>query len=121
MSKKKVAVLLAALFTSFTFSSPVFAYGAIAVDDEQGETDPGYGFSTGHDTQDEAKRAALKQCRDSGNDHCKVAVWFKSCGAYAASKKYYGYGYGDSKAIATKKALEMCAQKSCQVVVAECE
>ena len=121
MNKKKAVAALAALFVSFSFSSSVLAYGAIAVDDEQGESEPGFGFATGEDSQDAAKRAALKQCRESGNDHCKVAVWFKACGAYAASKKYYGYGFGDSKAIATKKALEMCGRNQCQVVVAECE
>lgn len=121
MNRKKAVAAVAALLASFSFSTSVLAYGAIAVDDEQGQDEPGYGFSTGHDSQEGAKRAALKQCRESGNDHCKVAVWFKQCGAYAASSKYYGYGYGDSKGVATKKALEMCARKACQVVVAECE
>jgi hypothetical protein len=52
---------------------------------------------------------------------CKVVAWFKTCGAYASSEKHYGYGWGDTKAIATKKALEMCSQNSCQVITAECE
>ena len=63
----------------------------------------------------------VKQCRSSGNDNCKVVVWFKTCGAYASSKKYYGYGYGASKSAATSAALEMCGQNSCKVVIAECE
>lgn len=121
MNKKKAVAAFAALFVSFSFSSQVFAYGAIAVDDEQGENEPGYGFATGEASQDAAKRAALKQCRESGNDHCKVAVWFKQCGAYAASSKYYGYGFGDSEGIAKRKALEMCGRSACKVVVAECE
>ena len=121
MNKNKAIAVLAALLTSISFSSSVFAYGAIAVDDEQGQNEAGYGFATGEDSQDAAKRAALKQCRESGNDHCKVAVWFKQCGAYAASNKYYGYGYGDNKAVAKRKALEMCGRSACKVVVAECE
>lgn len=121
MNKKQAVAALAALLVGFSFSSTVLAYGAIAVDDEQGESEPGYGFATGEGSQDAAKRAALKQCRESGNDHCKVAVWFKQCGAYAASNKYYGYGYGDTKAVAKRKALEMCARDDCKVVIAECE
>jgi hypothetical protein len=121
LNKNKAVAVIAALLTGISLSTSALAFGAIAVDDEQGESEPGYGFATGEASQDAAKRAALKQCRESGNDHCKVAVWFKQCGAYAASSKYYGYGFGDTKAVATKKALEMCARKACQVVVAECE
>ena len=121
MNRKQAVAAIAALLASLTLSSPVLAYGAIAVDDERGQSEPGYGFATGKDSQESAKRAAMRQCRDAGNDHCKVAVWFKQCGAYAASKRYYGYGYGDTKGVAARKALEMCARDSCRVVVAKCE
>ena len=47
--------------------------------------------------------------------------WFKTCGAYASSAKYFGYGFGATKAVATSKAMEMCAQNSCKLVTAECE
>lgn len=97
-----------------------FAFGAIAVDDQMGDTDPAYGFATGEDDKASAQKKALKYCKENG-DNCKVVVWFETCGAYASSKKYYGYGYGATKAVATKKALEMCGRNSCQVVVAECE
>ena len=119
--KKKAIAAVAALLASLTISSPAFAYGAIAVDDERGEREPGYGFSVGHGSEDGAKRAALKACRESGNHHCKVAVWFKRCGAYATSSHYYGYGFGDTKSTATRKALDSCGRKSCEVVVAKCE
>ncbi len=121
MKKMFGAALCALMMGSFAHSTSALAYGAIAVDDQQGDEEPGYGFVTGEDTQDAAKAKAMRECRKQGNDHCKVAVWFKSCGAYAASKKYYGYGFGDSKAIATKKALEMCGNKNCNVAIAECE
>lgn len=118
---KRLASMLAILLASLAFSNAAFAYGAIAVDDEEGEDEPGYGFVTGEESADAAKRAALKECRASGNKNCRVVVWFKQCGAYAASKKYYGYGYGATKAVAVKNALEGCSSKSCKVVVAECE
>lgn len=99
----------------------VLAIGAIAVDDEVGEEDPGYGWATGYNNRAEAERNALKECRAHGNTNCKVVVWFEACGAYAASHKYYGYGWGKSKAIAEKAALKMCARNNCQVVVSGCE
>lgn len=120
-SLKKIAAALAALMLSFAFANPAYAFGAIAVDDEEGDDEPGYGFVTGEPSADAAKAKALKECRSSGNKNCKVVVWFKQCGAYAASKKYYGYGHGATKAVATKAALEGCGNKACKVVVAECE
>ena len=117
---KKIAAIVAALLLSFAFSNPAFAYGAIAVDDEVGDDEPGYGFVTGEDSADTAKSKAMKECRAQGNKNCKVVVWFKVCGAYASSKKHYGYGFGDNKAIAQKKALEMCGG-NCKVQIAECE
>ena len=118
---KKSITSIAALLISLSMSHAAFGYGAIAVDDEVGDSDPGYGLAVGEDTQDDAKKAALKYCREQGNKHCKVAVWFKQCGAYASSHKYYGYGYGATKAIAKKKALEMCGRGNCEVKVADCE
>ncbi len=115
---KKFATVMLSL--GFLFQGSAFAIGAIAVDDSVGETDPAYGFSTGYDTEAEAKKAAMKFCNENG-DNCKVVGWFKTCGAYASSKKYYGYGYGSTKSKATAAALDMCGQKSCNVVVAECE
>jgi hypothetical protein len=115
---KKSAALLASL--AFVFSNSAFSIGAIAVDDEVGETDPAYGFSVGEETEEAAKKSALKFCREYGKN-CKVVGWFKTCGAYASSKKYYGYGFGKTKAIATKAAMDMCGQSSCSIIVAECE
>ena len=64
---------------------------------------------------------SLKACRSQGNTNCKVVVWFETCGAYAASKKYYGYGFGKTKPVAVKKAVEMCGNKNCKPVISECE
>ncbi|MBM3528787.1 MAG: DUF4189 domain-containing protein [Alphaproteobacteria bacterium] len=99
-----------------------FAAGAIAVDDQEGQNpaDIGWGYSTGHDTRDEAGRAALRECRKHGNKNCKVVVRFDSCGAYAASRKHYGIGWGSSKAAAQRIALRECGE-NCQIVGAVCE
>ena len=116
---KKFALALAA--AALIAPSLSFAVGAIAVDDQVGDTEPGYGFVTGADSKDAAKAGALKQCRESGNDNCKFMVWFESCGAYAASKKYYGVGWGSSEAKAREMALSRCGNNNCKVVIAECE
>jgi Domain of unknown function (DUF4189) len=102
-------------------SSGAYAAGAIAVDDEVGETDAGYGIITGADSREEAARDALKECRKSGNTDCKVVVRFDQCGAYAASKKYAGIGYGGSLEKAKSMALDACGNSSCKIVVADCE
>lgn len=121
MNKKKTMAAIAALLTSCALVGEAFAFGAIAVDDQRGDRSPGYGFATGKRTEEAAKRAAMQQCRESGNHHCRIAVWFKRCGAYASSNRFYGYGYGDNKRVAMKNALEGCGRSACRVVVAECE
>ncbi|MBF0463196.1 MAG: DUF4189 domain-containing protein [Magnetococcales bacterium] len=108
---------------SLFFILPMTAQGAgaIAVDDEVGETEPGYGYVTGAESRDKAGQDALKQCRENGNEHCKVVARFDECGAYVASKKYYGVGWGSSKEAAVSMATEKCGTHNCRVVVAECE
>lgn len=115
---KSTKLFLAAMLLSAA-SFNAFALGAIAVDDEAGSTDVGYGVVVGMDSQEEAKAAALKECKSAGNS-CKVALWFKKCGAYANSKEHSGIGYGDTKAIASSEALAACGS-DCKVQVAECE
>lgn len=99
----------------------VHAFGAIAVDDEQGESEPGYGLVTGYDSRKAAEAAALSECRDAGNTSCKVMLWFKTCGAYAANRTYYGVGFGESLKLAESKAVAECGQGDCRVVVSDCE
>lgn len=110
--------LLAAVMLFLPLSA--FAIGAIAVDDEEGDVEPGYGYVTGYDTKGEASREALKECRKSGNKNCKVVAWFETCGAYASSKKYYGVGWGSTKQKAEAMALEKC-EGTCRVAVSDCE
>jgi hypothetical protein len=116
---KKIAALFLAL--SLLGPSSAFAYGAIAVDDDVGDSDPGYGIATGEASEAAAKKAALAKCKKAGNDNCKVAVWFKGCGAYASSKKYSGAGWGKTEEIAKAKALEKCGSERCKIQVSECD
>ena len=110
------------LFSFFMIvSSSAYAAGAIAVDDEEGDDEPGYGISIGADSREEAGRDALKNCKKSGNTSCKVVVRFDKCGAYAASRKYYGIGYGSSLRKAENMAVEACGNSNCKVLVSDCE
>lgn len=102
-------------------SNLAMAYGAIAVDDAEGDRaiDAGYGYGTG-DTEAEAKADALRECKKVGNDDCQVVVTYKLCGAYASSRKYQGVGKGETEASAKKAALEECGD-GCRVVASECD
>lgn len=113
--------ILASLAAALVWSGGAFAIGAIAVDDQEGDTEPGYGFALEHDTKEQAQRAAMAECRKAGNKNCKVAVWFETCGAYAASKRYYGVGWGKTAARARDMALEKCGNSSCRIKIAKCE
>ena len=113
---------LRALLSVLLFAAPLsaMAIGAIAVDDQEGDEEPGYGFVTGYNSKDEARREAMKECKKHGNAECKFVAWFETCGAYAASSKYYGAGWGATQKKAEAMALEKCGAK-CQVVVSDCE
>lgn len=113
-----VATLMAVTIPVYTFG-----FGAIAVDDEVGDKadNVGYYISTGEASKEEAQGAAMKGCKEYGNKNCRVAGWFKECGAYATSKDAYGYGFGSSQEIAINKALEECGSKNCRLVVSDCE
>ena len=112
--------MLSVLVTGMLLPLGALAAGAIAVDDEEGETEPGYGFVVGADSREEAGKQAMKECKKSGNTECKVVVRFDTCGAYAASKKYYGVGWGGTKEKAISMAMGKCEGK-CRVVIADCE
>ncbi len=115
------ALLVAALipFGSLGGAS-AYAAGAIAVDDAVGD-EPGFGTAIGEDTQAEAAKAALKECKKVGNSDCRVVVRFEKCGAYAHSKKYFGVGTGSTKAKARDAALAECGNSACKILVVECE
>ena len=102
-------------------SGNAFAEGAIAVNDTEGSkpSDAGYGIGYG-DTRQTAESAAMKKCKDAGNDSCKVVVWYKKCGAYASSNDKYGIGYGTSESTAKSTAMEQCGSNACRIVASDC-
>jgi hypothetical protein len=120
---KSIYALTGTAFAMMILAGPALAVGAIAVDDEVGLSSDqvGFGYVVGADDKKEAERGALRECRKQGNDSCKVAVWFEQCGAYAASEKHSGIGYGHSKEIARRQALDDCGSDHCRIVVAACE
>lgn len=101
-------------------AGPVLAFGAIAVDDQEGvsASEVGYGVGWGNSRR-EAERNALEECRDAGNRSCRVAVWFETCGAYAGSRSHFQIGYGRTLRDAEEAALTDCPK--CRIVVSQCE
>jgi len=99
-----------------------FAWGAIAVSDGKGQSadDVGYGYSTGQDSEADAKKSAMKSCR-AKNASCKVVVTFETCGAYAVSGNRWGTGEGETKGAARRYALANCGNEACRLVLAECD
>ena len=106
----------------FVLSAQVYAAGAIAVDDEAGDSvdEVGYGIGFGA-TRDAAAREAIRKCRKDGNDYCVVKVRFDGCGAYAVSRRFYGVGWGKTLALAERAALQQCGRSTCRIVVSECD
>lgn len=119
MRKGFFAALTVSILMTVSATS-AFATGAIAVNDAMGTSadEVGYGVGWGAD-QKAAEEDAVKQCKDAGNDQCKVAVWFEQCGAYAGDRVHVGAGFGDTKEAAEKAALEKCP--NCKVIVSECQ
>lgn len=115
---KTIKALLAAAVLAFPAAA--FAAGAIAVDDEVGERDPGYGYAINHKSRDSAAREAVRECRRSGNDSCKVVARFDRCGAYASSRKYAGAGWDNTKREAARMAMQKCGHERCKVHLAVC-
>ena len=101
-------------------SSFAFAAGAIAVDDDEGSMDTGYGLVTGASSRDVAGAEAMKLCKKAGNNDCKIVARFDTCGAYAASKTHYGAGWGGTLDKAKSMAMDKC-EGSCKVLIAQCE
>lgn len=101
-------------------AAPALAFGAFAVDDEQGTAADEAGYGTGWGTtRKEAEANAMQECKDAGNSSCAVAVWFETCGAYAGNRIHYGIGHGATKKAAEKMALADCP--NCKIIVSDCE
>jgi hypothetical protein len=98
------------------------AWGAIAIDDEQGQSaaDIGYGYVTGEDSEDAARRGALRECRKRNTRSCKVVLTFEECGAYAVDRRNWGSSEGKSEASARRNSLLQCGSGTCRVAVSVC-
>ena len=119
MRRKLTLGLTTAVLLALQMSSAL-AFGAIAVNDTQGMAadEAGYGMGWGT-SRKQAERDAVKNCKDAGNDDCKVAVWFETCGAYVGDRVNYGIGYGSTQKKAEKMAFEQCP--NCKLVVSDCQ
>jgi dsRNA-specific ribonuclease len=117
---KVMRAAFAAAILSCALSTSAFAFGAIAVDDEQGMAadEAGWGVGWGS-SRSEAERNAMKECRSAGNESCKVAVWFEQCGAYVGDRVNFAIGYGSTKKAAESMAFKDCP--NCKLVVSDCQ
>ncbi|CAK0753493.1 DUF4189 domain-containing protein [uncultured Gammaproteobacteria bacterium] len=116
--------MLAIVLGLATFApTPVLAFGAIAVDDVARAKDAKDGLILIVDapSQAEAERQALAECKKAGNSHCRLMLWFETCGAYAASRSFFGVGTGPTVAEAERLAIQHCGNRNCTVVVSRCE
>jgi serine/threonine-protein kinase len=91
-------------------------WGSIAYSTSTGR----YGFAYDYPTQSQAINAAVERCRVRD---CKAVVWFaNSCGAFAKGDGAYGWGIGDSRAVAESKALAECRKRGggCHIIQWTC-
>ncbi len=111
-----------AVVAVFAFPAAGFAAGAIAIDDVEGmeHHETGFGTAINEDNADEAAGVAMRQCRSTGNENCRVVLRFKGCGAYAVSSSHFGVGTGRTQRAAERDALQGCGA-GCRVAVSECE
>jgi len=103
--KKKILSVLAIVAAS-SCASYAFAYGALAIDENQGDQ---YGFAYNYASSGEAQNRALSEC-GSG---CSIVKTFSSgCAAYAADQAYgstvYGWGTGSGSGQAQSTAMQYC-------------
>lgn len=94
-------------------------WGAIAIEQAKGDTDPYFGIGGG-DSQAEAEKNAQRFCREAGAKRCVVQVTYTQCGAYAVSATGFGRGIGASQKAAEKAALTACNDKNCSLVTSDC-
>jgi serine/threonine protein kinase, bacterial len=91
-------------------------WGALAYSDSTGR----YGFAYDYASQAAAINAAVERCKARD---CRGVVWFRnSCGAFAKGDGAYGWGIGDSRALAEAKALAECRKRGgdCRIIQWAC-
>ena len=102
---KRIMFVLSILLFSFSASN-AFAYGALAIDGNQGEQ---YGFSYNYSSSAEAESRALDEC---GSGCSIVNTFSNGCAAYAADQAYgstaYGWGTASGSSQAQNTAMQYC-------------
>ena len=95
------------------------SWGAIAYSAK----DKGFGFSTGWNDLEKAKKVAMENCSKHGAE-CKLWAWYDhSCGAIAQDGKVVTWGTAPLRANAEQRALEECKKaggKQCAIEVSQC-
>jgi hypothetical protein len=117
----KTILYAAALTIGLGIANNVFAWGSLAIDNNQGRA---YGLSYDYPTAQEADARALKECGYG----CQVVKNFATgCGAYAADQSYgsttYGWGLATTGQEAQDIALNYCRQSggaNCMIRVWSC-
>jgi hypothetical protein len=123
MKMRLIIVASLAALVLVASTQMLFAWGAIAVDDEPG-LDPdsvGYGIISGYAIETEAINDAIDACKDEGNEDCRIVLVFRKCGAYAASTYNYGVGTAPTLREAEQQALASCGLRECRVIVSDCD
>lgn len=96
------------------------SWGAIAIDQSVASKEPGYGIGGG-DTQDEARKNAIKFCHENGTaEGCKVMVAYESCGGIASNGHEIGWAMAPTRKAVEINAIKACGKDDCQVVTADC-
>jgi len=101
---KSVVKLLTIFVMGILFSQAVFAWGALAIDENQGDQ---YGWAVDYETREEAINKALEECGDGG----RIVLTFSGgAAAYAADQSkgstIYGWGRAETAAEAKEIALK---------------
>jgi hypothetical protein len=119
---RTASILGAALFAVLGGAHQAQAFGALAIDHNQG---PSYGFSYDHPSEDSARAAAIKGC---GAGCQSVVVFRNTCGAFAADQApgstIYGWAYAPTSQGVQALAMRFCQQQGgtkCLVRVWACE
>ena len=114
--------LAAAAFCTLA-AGTAFGWGAIAVDDVEGD-DPnlaGYGIVTNAASGAVADTDALAVCTAEGNVDCQLILTFQQCGAYAASTTDFGAAAAATQKAAEDRALALCGSGDCVLVISGCD
>lgn len=112
-----VFCLLPATLPKATLAEPVTGrWGAIAYSYATGK----YGLTYDYATQAQAINSAVERCKAAD---CKAVVWFEnSCGAFSRGTRAYGWGIGQTRALAEANALAECRKRggNCGIVAWAC-